>query len=106
MIAVGSFPHLNVIKVSERFCPDLNIFLCTCFSTVVAAETVETAAVAVEVDLMTEGMTGLPVIGGQDHLHRQGMTVGERTDTNHQETEVHQEKKRERAREREGEVSE
>ena len=53
-----------------------------------AVETEVTAEVVVEADLMMEAMTGPQEIGGQDHQHLQGMTVDEKIDMNHQETEV------------------
>ena len=53
-----------------------------------AVETEVTAEVVVEADLMMEVMTGPQEIGGQDHQHLQGMTVDEKIDMNHQETEV------------------
>ena len=72
--------------VFELFSP--NQIICFCYSTVGAVETEVTAEVVVEADLMMEVMTGPQEIGGQDHQHLQGMTVDEKIDMNHQETEV------------------
>ena len=78
--------------VLKLFSSKLNEIIWSCYSTVGAVETVVTAEVAVEEDLMMELMTEPQEIGGQDHQHLQGMMVDEKIDMNHQETEVNKSK--------------